>query len=299
MAHDLQRRTNETIRKSTRRKGNSVFGALGADWTDQNEIHFLKHNNQLKFATRADVHELRAFYKYSARVEALYYIKEKNEEIENTARVSAVTCGLLGVATVCGSVFGEEKSREKRQRNGVLGGLMAAAGVVGGLTSQCYAFHGFLTLQCSEGVWVSMEKNNEGISLQIGSSRNDVTQYKNGGASSSKYNIDDNDHVRGETRELRHMLLKELRNRRRAPGVVYQEEDVLTLEEVLMWIVDTGQDDKGYNIITRNCQNFAEELWAYASRFSSDPQPFPDYVNNLEEGMTQMITGRVKGLTSA
>ena len=40
-----------------------------------------------------------------------------------------MTCGLLGVATVCGSVFaGEEKSKEQRQRNGVLGGLMAAAG---------------------------------------------------------------------------------------------------------------------------------------------------------------------------
>ena len=128
MAFDVQRRTSETTRKSTRRKGNSVFGALGANWTDQNEIHFLKHRNKLRFASRADVHALRSYYKHSARVEALHYFKEKNEEIENTARVSAVTCGLLGVATVCGSVFGEEKSREKRQRNGVLGGLMAAAG---------------------------------------------------------------------------------------------------------------------------------------------------------------------------
>ena len=49
-------------------------------------------------------------------------------DFQMSTQVSTVTCGLLGVAAVCESVFGEDKSKEKRQRNGVLGGLMAAAG---------------------------------------------------------------------------------------------------------------------------------------------------------------------------
>ena len=104
------------------------MGALGVDWKEQNEIYFLQHEKDFTFATRAQVCALRAYYKHGVRVEKLYYLKEKNEEIENTARVSAAGVGLLGVAAVCESLFGEEKNRKKRQWTGVLGGLTAAAG---------------------------------------------------------------------------------------------------------------------------------------------------------------------------
>ena len=104
------------------------MGALGVDWKDQNKIHFLQHKKDNTFSTPAEVRALREYYKYAVQVEVLYYMKEKNEDIENTARASSICLGLSGVAAVCKSVFGEEENPEKRQQTGILGGLMAAAG---------------------------------------------------------------------------------------------------------------------------------------------------------------------------
>ena len=139
-----------------------------------------------------------------------------------------------------------------------------------------------------------MEKNNESISIQIANKRSDVTAYKNGG--SSKYDLDDDDHLRGETSELRNMVLKRGRRGSELGTRGGYDEEVLLLEQVLNWISDTRQNNKGYNIITDNCQNFAKELWVHMSRFSSRPQPFPDYVNNLEDEFSQLLTGGAKGL---
>ena len=146
-----------------------------------------------------------------------------------------------------------------------------------------------------------MEKNNESISVQVGNSRHDITSYKNGSSTSSgffcgRYDLN-NENQRGETTELGCMMLKDSRYRRHVKDLA-AENGILTLEDVLMWIVETGQENKGYNIVTENCQNFAKELWDHASRFSPNPQPFPDYINNVKNEVTQMITSGFKALNT-
>ena len=139
-----------------------------------------------------------------------------------------------------------------------------------------------------------MEKNNESISIQIASKHSDVTVYKNGG--SRKYDVEEGDHLRGDTSELRSMVLNRGCGCGEGGTTGGYDEEVLLLEQVLNWISDTRQNNKGYNIITDNCQNFAKELWDHMSGFSSRPQPFPDYVNNLEDEFSQLLTGGAKGL---
>ena len=64
---------------------------------------------------------------------------------------------------------------------GMIGGAGAATGgAVAGLCAENIMFHGYLVIECSDGVWLSLEKVDDGVVVRMGRNRFAVSEQKQG-----------------------------------------------------------------------------------------------------------------------
>ena len=106
-----------------------------------------------------------------------------------------------------------------------------------------YNFHEFIVFECSNGFWLSVEKNEKHVVLQISKERDDIISYKDGVE---------------HTRDSGIVLRAKSPVKRRGRNGVFRVKDLLAE------VIGTA----AYNLITSNCHHFAGQMM---NTYARDP----------------------------
>ena len=147
----------------------------------------------------------------------------KAAAVEGSAAAIAAAktaAGVIGVGAKCA---------------GAGGAAMAMGGAVLGATAPYYNFHEFIVFECSSGFWLSVEKNDQHVVLQISKEKDDIISYKDG------------------VEHRRHSGIV-LRATSRVKG--RGRNGVFKVRNLLAEVIGTP----AYSLITSNCHHFAGQM---------------------------------------
>lgn len=198
--------------------------------TGVHRVHNLTCGGSWNFTDMAAVQAMIPPMYLNTSLVRIHRYKETSEVIRQEVYDAALGVGGAGVVLVCCACFGVAPAIV-----GYAGLAMAAGAVVAEVTAPLYAFHEFVVFQCSDGLFVSVEKNNEHVSVQISKEWDQMIHYKDGVV-----------HRRHHQIEVRQSSDVRRNDRNRRP----------TIQDVLREAVDTPE----YSTISCNCHHFAGHL---------------------------------------
>lgn len=225
----------------------------------------INHHRQLRRALNFSEYECK-----NAMIKNIYYYKEESVDIENYVKNRCIGVGMVVVCAfvappllpsagaaagvVAAEVVGGGVALAKCAKigAGIVGLVGAVGGLIGGLTTGSYAFHGFIVLECTDGLWISAEKNDERTVIQIGKSRDEVLRYKDG-----KVKVKKKDGKMEVAKRGKVSLLGEFK----CPSV--------TIEEFLEWLITSKETEREFNIFTNNCKTFSNDVIKEFTAFKS------------------------------
>jgi len=221
-----------------------------------------------QFSSMEDVEEMIPALFLNISLVRIHRFKERSIEIEQQVDSTALKVGVGGVVVVCvaclavanapaiggcivaqgllGATTTEAAAAALAAKTAAViaggakvvgaGGAMAAGvAVAAEVTSSRYAFHEFVVFECSDGYYLSIEKNNQHVSIQISTDWDQIITFKDG-----------IEHSRDPEIAVRRSSDVRRTDRNRRP----------TIKDVLREAAATPE----YGIVTCNCHHFAGHL---------------------------------------
>ena len=249
------------------------------NWTGQHSMHNLKNGGGWIFDDMETVDEMIPRDYLDLNLVEIQRFMEPSPDIEDDVSTTALKVGLGGVGVVCAAgvtlaaapaigggmaaagLFGKAAAVKGSAAAiaaaetaagvigvgakcaGVGGAAMAMGGAVLGATAPFYNFHDFIVFECSNGFWLSVEKNEKHVVLQISKERDDIISYKDGVE---------------HTRDSGIVLRAKSPVKRRGRNGVFRVKDLLAE------VIGTA----AYNLITSNCHHFAGQMM---NTYARDP----------------------------
>ena len=178
------------MEKNKSKKGKNWKGQLFIhDWSDPADpfnVPISSTNSLKRIRLGIDIEKTKL-------VRIYYYRSDMPEERAKMVRISDAI-GVGGViVSVAGMLYGvplgkflgmsDQLAADLRVVIVGSGTLMATAGATAGLSAGNIMFHGYLVIECTGGVWISLEKDEENIVVRIGRSVVNILETKEGSSS--------------------------------------------------------------------------------------------------------------------
>jgi len=178
-----------------------------------------------------------------------YYGSKMPKEQAKTEKV-ACGAGILSVAAIglhCIGAHSVAVAAWKRALMNVglvASGTVAVGGATVALTADKLVFHGYLVIECSGGIWLSVEKDDTGIHVRIGTD-DTVINFK-------EYNVP-----------------------RINPSFLCWQtaKSGCSVQDLFVWIIER-QLPLPYHVLESNCKHFCFDL---ADRFGDGQNSLPNY----------------------
>jgi len=200
------------------------------NWTGDHHVYNLTVGGSWNFTDMAAVQAMIPPMYLNTSLVRIHRYKERSEVVEQQVHNAALGAGGAGVVLVCCACFGGAPAVV-----GYVGLAMAGGAVVAEVTAPLYAFHEFVVFECTDGFFLSVEKNNQHVSVQISKQWDQIISYKDGVEHRRNHQIE----VR-QSNDVRH------NHQNRRP----------TIQDVLSEAVETPE----YSTLTCNCHHFAGQL---------------------------------------